>query len=57
MAMSDKKQDAKVTKGMSPKQKATFNKADAKADVKTMSRKMDVKSDKMMASRIKGGKK
>ena len=49
----DKKQDAKVMKGMSPKQKAAFGKADAKMDKKKPSAKADAKMDKALAKKIK----
>lgn len=52
MAMSDKKQDAKVMKGMKPFQKAAFKKADAKMDVKKPSPKADLKMDKALAKRV-----
>ena len=54
--MSDKKQDVKVMKGMSPKQKAAFKKADVKMDVKKPSAKADLKMDKALAARMKKGK-
>jgi hypothetical protein len=53
MAMSDKKQDAKAKKGMTPAQKAKFDKADKKMDKKPMSRKEDEKKDKALAKKIK----
>jgi hypothetical protein len=54
---SDKAQDAKVTKGMSPKQKAIFEKADKKMDKKKPSRAEDEKMDKALAKKIKKEKK
>jgi len=53
---SDKKQDAKAMKGMSPAQKVKFNKADEKMDKKPMSRKEDTKKDSALAKKIKGKK-
>jgi hypothetical protein len=53
MAMSDKKQDAKTMKGMTPKQKAAFEKADKKMDKKPMSRKEDAKKDAALAKKVK----
>jgi len=57
MAMrDDKKQDAKVMKGMKPVQKAAFKKADTKMDAKKPSVKADAKMDKALAAKIKKGK-
>lgn len=57
MAMyNDKKQDAKVMKGMKPAQKAAFAKADKKMDAKKPSAKADMKMDKALAAKIKKGK-
>jgi len=53
---ADKKQDAKVTKGLSPKQKATFKKADTAMDKKKPSAKADAKMDKALVAKIKKGK-
>lgn len=56
MAMSkkaDMKQDAKVTKSLTPAQKAQFKKADTKMDAKKPSAKADVKMDKALVSKIK----
>ena len=53
---SDAKQDAKVTKGLKPVQKAAFKKADAKMDAKKPSAKADMKMDKALVNRIKKGK-
>jgi hypothetical protein len=50
---ADKKQDAKVMKGMSPKQKAAFEKADKKMDKKKPSAKADMKMDKALAKKVK----
>lgn len=50
---ADKKQDAKVMKGMNPKQKAAFEKADKKMDKKKPSAKEDAKMDKALAKKIK----
>jgi hypothetical protein len=53
MAMhNDKKQDAKVMKGMKPAQKAAFMKGDKKMDAKKPSAKADMKMDKALAKRI-----
>jgi hypothetical protein len=51
--MSDKKQDAKVMKGMTPEQKKKFGKADKAMDKKKPSRAMDEKMDKALAKKIK----
>jgi len=51
--MSDKEQDAKVMKGMTPKQKKKFAKADKAMDKKKPSRAMDEKMDKALAKKIK----
>lgn len=53
----DKKQDKKVTAGMTPKQKAAFHKADKKMDKKKPSRAEDEKMDKALADKIKKKKK
>jgi hypothetical protein len=53
---ADKKQDAKTTKGMTPAQKAKFEKEDKKMDKKPMSRKEDTKKDNALAKKIKGKK-
>lgn len=53
---SDKKQDAKVMKGMSPKQKSAFEKADKKMDAKKPSMKEDMKMDKALAKKVKKSK-
>ena len=50
---SDKKQDAKVMKGMTPAQKGKFKKEDAKMDKKKPSKKADAKMDKALAKKIK----
>ena len=49
---SDKKQDAKDTKGMSPKQKAAFKKADEKHR-KPKSQEDDAKMDKKIIKKLK----
>lgn len=49
---SDKKQDAKDTKGMTPKQKAAFKKADDKHR-KPKSQEDDAKMDKKIIKKIK----
>jgi hypothetical protein len=53
---ADKKQDAKVTKGLKPAQKAAFKKADAAMDKKKPSAKADAKMDKALVAKIKKGK-
>jgi hypothetical protein len=53
---ADKKQDAKVMKGMSPKQKSAFEKADKKMDAKKPSAKADAKMDKALAAKVKKAK-
>ena len=50
---ADKKSDAKIEKGMNPKQKATFEKADKKMDKKNPSAKADMKMDKALAKKVK----
>ena len=50
---ADKKQDAKVMKGMTPAQKGKFKKEDAKMDKKKPSAKADAKMDKALAKKIK----
>lgn len=52
-AARDKKQDAKLEKGMSPKQKSAFEKADKKMDAKKPSAKEDAKMDKALAKKVK----
>jgi hypothetical protein len=55
---ADKKQDAKTMKGMTPAQKAKFNKADAKMDKNTkLTKAQDTKKDNALAKKIKAGKK
>ena len=56
---ADKKQDAKVMKGMSPAQKAKFAKEDKKMDKKPMSAAADKKKDAALAKKVapKKGKK
>ena len=56
MAFNDKKQDAKVMKGMKPAQKSAFKKADSKMDAKKPNPAKDLKMDKALASKIKKGK-
>jgi len=53
---ADKKQDAKVTKGLTPKQKAAFKKGDAAMDKKKPSAKADMKMDKALVAKIKKAK-
>jgi len=50
---ADKKQDAKVMKGMDSAQKKKFAKADKAMDKKKPSRAMDEKMDKALAKKIK----
>lgn len=50
---ADKKQDAKVMKGMTPAQKGKFKKEDAKMDKKKPSKKEDAKKDAALAKKIK----
>lgn len=54
---ADEKQDKKTMKGMTPAQKAKFEKADKKMDAKKPSKKEDMKKDAALAARIKGKKK
>ena len=56
MAQSDKEQDKKSMKGMTPAQKAKFKKADKKMDKKPMSRAADTKKDNALAKKITGKK-
>jgi hypothetical protein len=51
--MSDKKQDAKVMKGMTATEKKKFAKADKAMDKKKPSRAADAKMDKALAKKIK----
>lgn len=51
--MTDKKQDAKVMKGMTPEEKGKFVKADKAMDKKKPSRKEDAKMDKTLAKKVK----
>jgi hypothetical protein len=53
---ADMKQDAKATKGLSPKQSAAFKKGDAAMDKKKPSAKADMKMDKALVAKIKKGK-
>jgi hypothetical protein len=53
---ADKKQDAKLMKGMSPKQRSAFMKADKKMDSKPLSRKQDTKLDRALAAKVKKSK-
>lgn len=50
---TDRKQDAKTMKSMSPKAKAAFKKADVKMDKKKPSVKADMKMDRALASKVK----
>lgn len=55
---ADKKQDAKTMTGMTPAQKAKFQKADAKMDKNTkLTKAQDTKKDNALAKKIKAGKK
>ena len=56
MAKDDKKQDAKAMKGLTPKEKGKFEKADKKMDAKGFPPKKDAKKDKDLAKKIKGKK-
>ena len=53
---SDKKQDVKVMKGLSPAKKAAFKKADTAMDKKGLTRKQDVKADKALVAKLKKSK-
>lgn len=51
---ADKKQDAKATKGLSPKQKASFMKIDAKMDKnKSMTKKQDIAADRKAVKMVR----
>ena len=50
---ADRKQDAKTMKGMTPKAKAAFKKADMSMDKKKPSAKADIKMDRTLASKVK----
>jgi hypothetical protein len=52
-AKADKKQDAETMKGMNPKEKSAFKKADKKMDAKKPSAKEDMKMDKALAKKVK----
>ena len=54
---ADKAQDAKTMKGMSPKEKSSFKKADKKMDKKSMTQAQDTKKDNALAKKIKAKKK
>lgn len=49
----DEKADKKVMKGMTPAQKAKFEKADKKMDAKKPSKAEDLKKDKALADKLK----
>jgi len=49
---ADKKQDVKVTKGLSSAQKAKFVKADKAMDKKALTAKQDMKADKAVVKKI-----
>jgi len=53
MKTADRKQDAKTMKGMTPKAKAAFKKADMSMDKKKPSAKADMKMDRVLASKVK----
>jgi hypothetical protein len=53
---ADEKADKKTMKGMTPKQKAAFEKGDKKMDAKKPSKAADMKMDKALAKKIKGKK-
>jgi hypothetical protein len=50
---SDKKQDAKLEKDLTPKQRDLFEKKDAKMDKKKPSRSADKKMDKALKKEVK----
>jgi hypothetical protein len=52
-AKKDMAQDKKMVKGLKPKQKAAFKKADLAMDKKKPSAKADMKMDKALAAKIK----
>lgn len=55
--MSDKEQDKKLEKGMTPAQKKKFEAEDKKMDKKKPSAAKDKKMDEALADKIKGKKK
>lgn len=55
--MSDKEQDAKVMKNMTPAQMLEFKKKDKKMDKKKMSQATDTREDEKLAKKIKAKKK
>lgn len=55
-AKADKKQDAKMMKGMTPSQKAKFKTADKKMDVKKPSAKADTRMDMALRKKVMKGK-
>jgi len=55
-AKEDAKADKKFMKGMTPKQKAAFEKADKKMDAKKPSANEDAKMDKALAKKVKKSK-
>jgi len=52
-SMADEKADKKTMQGMSPKQKAAFEKGDKKMDKKKPSKAADMKMDKALAAKVK----
>ena len=50
---ADEKADAKLMKGMTPKQKAAFKKGDEKMDAKKPSKAADKKMDAALAKKVK----
>jgi hypothetical protein len=54
---ADKKQDAKVKRGMTPAQKKKFDAADKKMDAKNPPRGKDKEMDEALADKIEGKKK
>lgn len=54
---ADEKADKKTMKGMTPAQKAKFEKGDKKMDAKNPSKSADKKMDAALARKIKAGKK
>jgi len=50
---ADRKQDEKMMKGMAPKAKAAYKKADIAMDKRKPSAKADMKMDRALASKVK----
>ena len=51
--IADRKQDIKIMKGMAPKAKVAFKKADVAMDKKKPSVKADARMDRALASKVK----